>query len=47
MITKIRNQKVDTQFFSEPLEFFDVSVEPPKNPQLLYSTEQAKPNEAS
>jgi hypothetical protein len=42
MITRIRNQKLDTHFCSKRHKFSDVSIEPPKNPQLFYSTEQAK-----
>jgi hypothetical protein len=42
MITKIRNQKLDTHICSKRHEFSDVSIEPPKNPQLLHSTEQSQ-----
>jgi hypothetical protein len=42
IITNIRNNKLDAHFCSKPHEFSDVPIEPPKNPQLLYSTEQAK-----
>ncbi len=39
---KIRNNKLDTHFCSKPHELSNVPIEPPKNPQLLYSTKQAK-----
>jgi hypothetical protein len=42
IIKKKRDKKLDTHFCSKPHEFSDVPIEPPKNPQLLYSTEQAK-----
>jgi hypothetical protein len=42
VITKIRNKKLDTHFYSKRHEFSDVPIEPPKNPQQLYSTEQVK-----
>ncbi len=38
---KIRNNKLDTHFCSKPHKFSDVPIKPSKNPQLLYSTEQA------
>jgi hypothetical protein len=42
-ITKeIRNEKLDTNFCSKLHEFSDVPIEPPKNLQLLYSTERVK-----
>jgi hypothetical protein len=42
IIKKIRDKKLDTHVCSKPHEFSDVPIEPPKNPQLLFSTEQAK-----
>ncbi len=42
IIKKIRNNKLDAHFWSKPHEFSEVPIEAPKNPQLLYSTEQAK-----
>jgi hypothetical protein len=42
IIKKIRNNKLDTHFCSNRHEVSDVPIEPLKNPQLLYSTEQAK-----
>ncbi len=39
LITIIRNQKVNVNFWSKRYEFYDVPIEPPKNPQLLCSTE--------
>jgi hypothetical protein len=42
IITKIRDKKLDAHFCSKRQEFSDEPIEPLKNPQLLYSTEQAK-----
>jgi hypothetical protein len=42
IITKIRNKKLDTHFCSKPHEFSDEPIEPPKDLQLRYSTEQTK-----
>jgi hypothetical protein len=42
IITKIRNKKLDTHFCSKRHELSDAPIEPPKNLQLLHSTEQAK-----
>jgi hypothetical protein len=39
LITIIRNQKVNVNFWSKRYEFSDVPIELPKNPQLLCSTE--------
>jgi hypothetical protein len=44
IIKKIRDKNLDTHFCfcSKPHELSNLPIEPPKNPQLLYSTKQAK-----
>ncbi len=42
LITIIINQKDNAIFWIKRYEFSDVPIEPPKNPQLLWFTEQVK-----